>query len=63
MMSDIRGRKQNRDGLDQGFLGSQFSDLLDRPMFHPPVDGSRLDGVYRLPLGYQMDASMFCKYT
>lgn len=59
MMSDIRGRKQNRDGLDQGFLGSQFSDLLDRPMFHPPVDGSRLDGVYRLPLGYQMDASMF----
>lgn len=60
-MLDIKRRKANRDGLDQGFLGSQFSDLLDRPMFHPPVDGSRLNGLFRLPLGYQMDASFFCK--
>ncbi|KAG0578896.1 hypothetical protein M758_4G060600 [Ceratodon purpureus] len=59
MMLDISGRKANRDGLDQGFLGSQFSDLLDRPMFYPPVNGSRLDGLFRLPLGYQMDASFF----
>jgi hypothetical protein len=43
-------------------LTNHFSDLLDRPMFHPPSDGSKLDGLFRLPLGYQMDASYFCKY-
>lgn len=62
MMHDIKNMKANRDGVDQGFLGSHFSDLLDQPMFHPPVDGSRLNGLFRLPLGYQMDASFFCKY-
>jgi hypothetical protein len=40
-------------------LTNHFSDLLDRPMFHPPADSSRLNGLFRLPLGYQMDASYF----
>lgn len=62
MMHDINSGKENKDGADQGFLTNHFSDLLDRPMFHPPSDGSKLDGFFRLPLGYQMDASYFCKY-
>uniref|UniRef100_K7K504 Glycogenin glucosyltransferase n=1 Tax=Glycine max TaxID=3847 RepID=K7K504_SOYBN len=33
--------------------------LLDKPMFHPPANGTKLDGTYRLPLGYQMDASYY----
>lgn len=61
MMHDISIGKESSDGADQGFLASHFTDLLDRPMFHPPADGSRLDGLFRLPLGYQMDASFFCK--
>lgn len=61
MMHDIQSMKVNRDGCDQGVLGSHFSDLLDRPMFHPPVDGSKQIGLFRLPLGYQMDASFYCK--
>ena len=63
MMRDINAGKENRDGADQGFLVNHFNDLLDRPMFYPPGDGSRLNGLYRLPLGYQMDASFFCKYN
>lgn len=59
MMHDISIGKESSDGADQGFLASHFTDLLDRPMFHPPADGSRLDGLFRLPLGYQMDASFF----
>eukprot|EP00249_Psilotum_nudum_P019939 c27485_g5_i1 orf=324-1289(+) len=57
----IHGLKtiQNEDGADQGYLMAYFNDLLDRPLFHPPPNGSRLDGFYRLPLGYQMDASYF----
>uniref|UniRef100_A0A0A9FJD0 Uncharacterized protein n=1 Tax=Arundo donax TaxID=35708 RepID=A0A0A9FJD0_ARUDO len=30
-------------------------------MFHPPENGTKLNGTYRLPLGYQMDASYYCK--
>jgi hypothetical protein len=59
MMRDISVGKENSDGADQGFLVNHFSDLLDRPLFHPPQDGSRLNGLFRLPLGYQMDASFF----
>ncbi len=61
MMHDIQMKKENKDGADQGFITNHFSDLLDRPMFHPPANGSRLSGLFRLPLGYQMDASYFCK--
>ncbi|GAQ84466.1 glycosyl transferase family 8 [Klebsormidium nitens] len=44
------------DGADQGFLASYFPDLLDCPMFRPlPPGSARLNGTYRLPLGYQMD--------
>ncbi|RRT73421.1 hypothetical protein BHE74_00029197 [Ensete ventricosum] len=28
-------------------------------MFHPPTNGTKLYGTYRLPLGYQMDASYY----
>lgn len=59
MMHDINAKKENRDGVDQGFLVSHFTDLLDRPMFHPPVDGSRLNGLFRLSIGYQMDAAFY----
>ncbi|CAM6036688.1 unnamed protein product [Sphagnum compactum] len=59
MLQEIRERKPNQDGADQGLLTAYFTDLLDKPLFHPPTDGSRLDGLYRLPLGYQMDASYF----
>ncbi len=62
MLQEIQERKPNQDGADQGLLTAYFTDLLDKPLFHPPTDGSRLDGLYRLPLGYQMDASYFCKY-
>eukprot|EP00249_Psilotum_nudum_P019938 c27485_g4_i1 orf=571-1527(+) len=50
---------ENRDGADQGYLMAYFHDLLERPLFRPPANGSRLDGFYRLPLGYQMDASYY----
>jgi len=56
MLQEIQEKIPNRDGADQGFLTSHYNDLLDRPLFHPPADGSRLTGLYRLPLGYQMDA-------
>ncbi|GLJ54152.1 hypothetical protein SUGI_1160270 [Cryptomeria japonica] len=44
-------------GADQGFVAANFDDLLERPMFHPPTNGSKFNGFYRLPVGYQMDAS------
>ncbi|XP_010941142.1 putative glucuronosyltransferase PGSIP8 [Elaeis guineensis] len=59
MLHELEIGRQNRDGADQGFLTSYFPDLLDRPMFHPPSNGSNLGGIYRLPLGYQMDASYY----
>ncbi|KAI3799946.1 hypothetical protein L1987_35252 [Smallanthus sonchifolius] len=59
MLHDIDSRRDNPDGADQGFIGGYFPDLLDQPMFHPPPDGTKLDGTFRLPLGYQMDASYY----
>ena len=53
--------KENRDGADQGYLMAWFDDLLQRPLFIPPANGSKVDGYYRLPLGYQMDASYYCE--
>lgn len=58
---DIKIGRENKDGADQGFLTGYVDDLLDRPMFYPPLDGSKLSGRFRLPLGYQMDASYFCE--
>ena len=62
MLHELAVGRENPDGADQGFLASYFPDLLDQPMFHPPVNGTKLDGNYRLPLGYQMDASYYCEY-
>lgn len=59
MLHELEVVRNNPDGADQGFLVSYFPDLLDKPMFHPPVNGTKLDGTYRLPLGYQMDASYY----
>lgn len=61
MLHQLEVGKENPDGADQGFISGYFPDLLDRPMFHPPANGTKLDGNYRLPLGYQMDASYYCK--
>ena len=62
MLHELAVGRENPDGADQGFLASYFPDLLDQPMFHPPANGTKLDGNYRLPLGYQMDASYYCEY-
>ncbi|THU66511.1 hypothetical protein C4D60_Mb05t14920 [Musa balbisiana] len=59
MLHELQIGRENPDGADQGFLVSYFPDLLDRPMFHPPANGTKLEGTYRLPLGYQMDASYY----
>ncbi|KAL0331479.1 UNVERIFIED_CONTAM: putative glucuronosyltransferase PGSIP8 [Sesamum angustifolium] len=59
MMHELEIGRSNPDGADQGFIGSYFPDLLDQPMFYPPANGTKLDGTYRLPLGYQMDASYY----
>lgn len=59
MLHELAIGRENRDGADQGFLASYFPDLLDRPMFHQPPNATKLDGNYRLPLGYQMDASYY----
>ena len=61
MINEVRVGRKNPDGADQGFIGSYFPDLLNQPMFYPPSNGSVLGGNYRLPLGYQMDASYYCK--
>ncbi|CAL0312318.1 unnamed protein product [Lupinus luteus] len=59
MVNELQKGRENPDGADQGFIASYFPDLLDKPMFHPTLNGSKLDGTYRLPLGYQMDASYY----
>ncbi|XXG75865.1 hypothetical protein AAC387_Pa08g0345 [Persea americana] len=59
MLHELEIGRNNPDGADQGFLTSYFSDLLNQPLFHPPTNGTKLDGTYRLPLGYQMDASYY----
>eukprot|EP01018_Ginkgo_biloba_P022936 Gb_12721 [translate_table: standard] len=59
MLNQLAKGQENKDGADQGFLVGYFNDLLDRPTFHPRANGSRQNGFYRLPLGYQMDASFY----
>jgi hypothetical protein len=50
------------DGADQGFLASYFPDLLDSPLFRPPPPNfGRLNGTFRLPMGYQMDHIYYCE--
>lgn len=61
MMHELQIGRNNPDGADQGFLTSYFPDLLGSPQFLPPPNNTKLEGSYRLPLGYQMDASYFCK--
>ena len=62
MLQDLKSGRDNSDGADQGFLVGCFPDLLDKPLFHPPENGTKLNGTYRLPLGYQMDASYYCEH-
>ncbi|XP_061365663.1 putative glucuronosyltransferase PGSIP8 [Gastrolobium bilobum] len=59
MVHELQNGRENPDGADQGFIASYFPELLDKPMFHPPPNDTKLDGTYRLPLGYQMDASYY----
>ncbi|XP_010542207.1 PREDICTED: putative glucuronosyltransferase PGSIP8 [Tarenaya hassleriana] len=60
MIHELELGRLNPDGADQGFLVSYFSDLLNQPLFHPPSNSSDLlNGHFRLPLGYQMDASYY----
>ncbi|XP_040989461.1 putative glucuronosyltransferase PGSIP8 isoform X1 [Juglans microcarpa x Juglans regia] len=59
MVHDLEIGRENPDGADQGFICGYFPNLLDRPMFHPPPNGTKLDGTFRLPLGYQMDATYY----
>ncbi|CAI9277965.1 unnamed protein product [Lactuca saligna] len=59
MLHDLDIKRDNPDAADQGFIGGYFPCLLDQPMFHPPPNGTKLDGTFRLPLGYQMDASYY----
>ncbi|WJX77972.1 glycogenin glucosyltransferase [Trifolium repens] len=58
---EVEELEENPEGADQGFIASYFPWLLDKPLFHPPSNGTKLDGTYRLPLCYQMDASYYCK--
>ncbi|EXC28307.1 hypothetical protein L484_011811 [Morus notabilis] len=62
MVEELGKGRENPDGADQGFIGSYFPDLIDQPMFHPNATIKQLNGTYRLPLGYQMDASYYCQY-
>ncbi|KAG6635960.1 hypothetical protein CIPAW_11G079100 [Carya illinoinensis] len=59
MKKELKRGRENPDGADQGFICGYYPDLLDRPMFHPPPNGTKLDGTFRLPLGYQMDATYY----
>lgn len=62
MLHQLDIGRHNPDGADQGFLVGYFPDLLGQPMFYPPANGTKVNGTYRLPLGYQMDASYYCEY-
>ncbi|XP_047940337.1 putative glucuronosyltransferase PGSIP7 [Salvia hispanica] len=59
MIHELDIGRSNPDGADQGFITSYFPDLLNSPLFLSPPNGTKLDGTYRLPLGYQMDASYY----
>ncbi|KAI3881950.1 hypothetical protein MKX03_029552, partial [Papaver bracteatum] len=54
MLHEIEIGRDNPDGADQGFLTGYFSNLLDEPMFHPPLNETKLDDlklVWRIPCG------------
>lgn len=59
MLNQLANGRENEDGADQGFLTGYFDDMLGKPMFRPKLNGSRQNGLFRLPLGYQMDASYY----
>lgn len=59
MLNQLANGRENEDGADQGFLTGYFHDMLGKPMFRPKLNGSRQNGLFRLPLGYQMDASYY----
>ncbi|CAN8274878.1 unnamed protein product [Cochlearia groenlandica] len=60
MIHELQVKRDNRDGADQGFLVSYFGDLLDMPLFRGSSNRTvALTGHFRLPLGYQMDASYY----
>ncbi|XP_031484553.1 putative glucuronosyltransferase PGSIP7 [Nymphaea colorata] len=59
MLKQLKDGRENPDGADQGFLVGYFHELLEKPMFKPGRNGTRQDGYFRLPLGYQMDASYY----
>lgn len=59
MLHQLDIGKDNPDGADQGFIGGYFPDLLEKPMFYPSPNGTKLEGSYRLPLGYQMEATYY----
>ncbi|GKA38347.1 putative glucuronosyltransferase PGSIP8 [Tanacetum coccineum] len=61
ILHDLELGRDNSDGADQGFIGGCFPDLLDQLLFHPPRNGTKLNGTFKLPLGYQMDATYYCK--
>eukprot|EP00850_Spirogloea_muscicola_P002750 SM000010S04388 [mRNA] locus=s10:1206930:1209714:- [translate_table: standard] len=58
MLHDL-GQLYSADGADQGFLGSYFRDLIEKPFFRPDITKTVQTGQYRLPFGYQMDASYY----
>ncbi|KAL6652266.1 hypothetical protein ACP70R_011191 [Stipagrostis hirtigluma subsp. patula] len=54
MLHELAIGRENPDGADQGFLASYFPDLLDKPMFHPPDNGTKLDDLklrWSIPCG------------
>ncbi|KAG2239056.1 hypothetical protein Bca52824_089916 [Brassica carinata] len=60
MIHELQVKRDNPDGADQGFLVSYFPALLNQPLFRPTYNHSTvLTGHFRLPLGYQMDASYY----
>ncbi|RDY08129.1 putative glucuronosyltransferase PGSIP7 [Mucuna pruriens] len=60
MVHELQNGRENPDGADQGFIASYFPELLDKPMFNPPTNGTRLDGTYRLPLDLKLRWSIPC---
>ncbi|KAF1875379.1 hypothetical protein Lal_00007995 [Lupinus albus] len=60
MIHKLENGKENADGADQGFIGGHFPDLLDKPMFHPAPNGTKLNGSYRLPLDLKLRWSVPC---
>lgn len=54
MLHELAVGRENPDGADQGFLASYFPHLLDQPMFHPPINGTKLEDLklrWSIPCG------------